>query len=63
MLNFKFYHKRGKCFGCVLTEERKIKEKGEEAWKKYRPNMDIKAKNFKRIVKWGKKKIGDSEKE
>jgi hypothetical protein len=35
MLNFKFYHKRGKCFGCVLTEERKIKEKGEEAWKKY----------------------------
>ena len=34
-----------------------------EAWKKYGPNMDIKAKNFKRIIKWGKKKIGDSEKD
>ena len=34
-----------------------------EAWKKYGPNMDIKAKNFKRIVKWGKRKIGESEKD
>jgi hypothetical protein len=35
MLNFKFWFKRQKCFGCVLTEERKIKEKGEKAWKRY----------------------------
>jgi|TARA_R100000084_G_C4629365_1_gene137512 hypothetical protein len=35
MLNFKFYFKRGKCFNCVLTEERQIKEKGEKAWKRY----------------------------
>ena len=34
-LNFKFYYKRGKCFGCVLTEEQKIKNKGQEAWKQY----------------------------
>ena len=34
-LNFKFYFKRKKCFGCVLTEERKIREQGKEAWKKY----------------------------
>ena len=34
-LNFKFYFKRQKCFGCVLTEERRIKDEGEEAWKKY----------------------------
>ena len=34
-LNFKFYFKRKKCFGCVLTEERKIQEQGEESWKKY----------------------------
>ena len=34
-LNFKFYFKRQKCFGCVLTEERKIKSKGEKAWKNY----------------------------
>jgi len=35
MLNFKFWFKRQKCFGCVLTEERQIKEKGEKAWQKY----------------------------
>ena len=34
-LNFKFYFKRGKCFECVLTEERKIKQQGEDAWKQY----------------------------
>ena len=34
-----------------------------EAWKKYGPSMDIKAKNFNRIIKWGKKKHGDSEKD
>lgn len=34
-LNFKFYFKRGKCFECVLKEERKIKQQGPEAWKEY----------------------------
>ena len=34
-LNFKFYYSRGKCFGCVLKEERQIKAKGPEAWKEY----------------------------
>lgn len=34
-LNFKFYFKRGKCFECVLKEERKIKDQGPEAWKAY----------------------------
>ena len=34
-LNFKFWFKRQKCFGCVLKEERQIKDKGQEAWKKY----------------------------
>ena len=34
-LNFKFWFKRKKCFSCVLTEERKIKEQGEAAWKAY----------------------------
>ena len=34
-----------------------------EAWKKYGPSMDIKSKNFNRIIKWGKKKHGDSEKD
>ena len=30
-------------------------------WKKYGPVVDIKAKNFDRIIKWGKKKHGESE--
>jgi len=34
-LNHKFYFKRGKCFDCVLTEERAIKNQGKEAWKAY----------------------------
>ena len=31
-----------------------------EVWKKYGPTMDIKAKSFKRIIKWGRKKHGDT---
>jgi hypothetical protein len=34
-LNFKFWFKQKKCFGCVLKAERRIKAKGEKAWKKY----------------------------
>jgi len=34
-LNFKFWFKRKKCFGCVLKEERKIRQQGPEAWKQY----------------------------
>jgi len=34
-----------------------------ENWKKYGPNIDIKARNFNRIIKWGKKKHGESEEE
>ena len=30
-------------------------------WKKYGTVVDIKAKNFDRIIKWGKKKHGESE--
>ena len=28
-------------------------------WKRYGPVINIKAKNFNRIIKWGKKKHGD----
>jgi len=38
-LNFKFWFKRKKCFGCVLEEERKIKLQGEEAWKQYQKEI------------------------
>ena len=29
-------------------------------WKKYGPIVDIKAKNFDRIIKWGRRKHGDT---
>jgi len=29
-------------------------------WKRYGPIIDIKARNFDRIIKWGKKKHGES---
>ena len=31
-----------------------------ETWKKYGPSMDIKAKRFNRIIKWGKQTHGDT---
>ena len=34
-----------------------------QAWKKYGPQMKIKAKNFDKIIKWGKKKHGDTTEE
>ena len=32
-------------------------------WRRYGPVMDIKAKNFDKIIKWGRKKLGESEEE
>ena len=29
-------------------------------WKKFGPVVDIKAKNFDKIIKWGRKKHGDT---
>ena len=29
-------------------------------WKKYGPIMNIKAKNFDKIIKWGRRKHGDT---
>lgn len=40
-LNFKFWFKRKKCFGCVLSEEQKIKQDGPDAWKSYQDNIMI----------------------
>ena len=31
------------------------------AWKKFGPDINIKAKNFSKIIKWGRKKHGDYE--
>ena len=34
-----------------------------KSWRRYGPIMDIKAKSFKKIIKWGKKKHGEVEKD
>ena len=34
-----------------------------KSWKRYGPIMNIKAKNFDKIIKWGKKKHGEPEKD
>ena len=30
-----------------------------DMWRKYGPRLDIKAHNFNRIIKWGKRKHGE----
>tara|TARA_R100000656_G_scaffold86741_1_gene63025 strand:+ start:418 stop:600 length:183 start_codon:yes stop_codon:yes gene_type:complete len=32
-----------------------------QTWKRYGPVIDIKAKNFGRTIKWGKKKHGEDD--
>ena len=32
-----------------------------KSWRRFGPKLDIKAKNFDKIIKWGKKKHGESE--
>jgi len=34
-----------------------------ETWRKYGPKLDIKAENFDRIIKWGKRKHDEHNKE
>ena len=31
-----------------------------QTWKRFGPVVDIKAKNFDKIIKWGKRKHGDT---
>ena len=33
------------------------------SWKKFGPDIDIKADNFDKIIRWGKKKHGDTDEE
>ena len=32
-----------------------------KSWKKYGPKMDIKARDFNKIIKWGQRKHGEPE--
>ena len=38
-LNFKFHFSHKKCFGCVMQDERRIKQEGPDAWKSYEKNI------------------------
>ena len=56
-INIKVKNKSPKQWSLLLIELNLVSEN----WKKYGPMIDIKARNFNRIIKWGKKKHGESE--
>ena len=60
-LNFKFWFLRKQCFGCTLSEERRIKSQGEEAWKKY--ENEIMSKNAESWFKDADKEVETLKKE
>ena len=58
-INIKVSNISPKQWSLLLIELNLVRE----AWKKYGPDIDIKARNFNRIIKWGKKKHGEPEEE
>jgi hypothetical protein len=44
-----------KQWASLLIELNLVKD----MWRKYGPRLDIKARNFDRIIKWGKKRHGE----
>ena len=56
-INIKVSNISQKQWSLLLVELNLVSEN----WKKYGPNIDIKAKNFSKTIKWGKKKHGESE--
>tara|TARA_Y100000356_G_C11139880_1_gene224759 strand:- start:44 stop:229 length:186 start_codon:yes stop_codon:yes gene_type:complete len=58
-INIKVKNISQKQWSLLLIELNLISEN----WKKYGPMIDIKARNFNRIIKWGKKKHGEPEEE
>ena len=56
-INIKVSNISPKQWSLLLIELNLVRE----AWKKYGLDIDIKARNFNRIIKWGKKKHGESE--
>ena len=55
-INIKVKNISQKQWSLLLVELNLVSEN----WKKYGPVMNIKAKNFDKTIKWGKKKHGDS---
>ena len=56
-INIKVKYISQKQWGLLLVELNLISEN----WRSYGPIIDIKAKNFDRIIKWGQKKHGEPE--
>ena len=56
-INIKVSNISQKQWSLLLIELNLVRE----AWKKDGPDIDIKARNYNRIVKWGKKKHCESE--
>ena len=54
-INIKVSNISQKQWSLLLVELNLVSEN----WKSYGPIINIKAKNFNRIIKWGKKKHGD----
>ena len=56
-INIKVSNISQKQWSLLLVELNLVSEN----WKKYGPNINIKAKNFDKIIRWGKRKHGESE--
>ena len=56
-INIKVSNISKKQWGLLLVELNLVSKN----WRSYGPIIDIKAKNFNRIIKWGKRKHGESE--
>ena len=56
-INIKVSNITQKQWSLLLVELNLVSEK----WKKYGPVINIKAKNFGKIIKWGKRKHGTIE--
>ena len=54
-IKIKVYNISSKQWPLLLVELNLVAQN----WKRYGPDIKIKAKNFNRIIKWGKKKHGD----
>ena len=56
-INIKVSNISQKQWSLLLVELNLVSEN----WRSYGPIIDIKAKNFNRIIKWGRKKHGTNE--
>ena len=56
-INIKVKNISQKQWSLLLVELNLVSEN----WRSYGPIIDIKAKNFNRIIKWGRKKHGTNE--